>query len=172
MTIHYDATLILLLPLLALLFSTLGVAFGLLVESVEIAQSTTYALLFVLVLAAPVFIPWESLPVPLQIFALALPFTYAADALRMSLTGQSAAHSGSTLACCWRCWSQHSFCWSGSCAGVWNSIKRADTPILCQMRKTIQPIQQNVVDPAGVSECPSVQGSSPTRTASQSHTMR
>ncbi len=85
--IHYDATLILLLPLLALLFSTLGVAFGLVVESVEIAQSTTYALLFVLVLAAPVFIPWESLPVPLKIFALALPFTYAADALRLSLTG-------------------------------------------------------------------------------------
>ena len=85
--IHYDVTLILLLPLLALLFSTLGVAFGLLVESVEIAQSTTYALLFVLVLAAPVFIPWESLPGVLQLFALALPFTYAADALRMTLTG-------------------------------------------------------------------------------------
>jgi ABC-2 type transport system permease protein len=86
-TIYYHVTLLLLLPLLALLFSTLGVAFGLLVESVEIAQSTTYALLFVLVLAAPVFIPWASLPVPLQIFALALPFTYAADALRMTLTG-------------------------------------------------------------------------------------
>jgi len=90
-TIHYDPALILLLPLLALLFSTLGVAFGLLVESVELAQSATYALLFVLVLAAPVFIPWESLPVPLQIFALLLPFAYAADALRMTLTGTIAA---------------------------------------------------------------------------------
>jgi ABC-2 type transport system permease protein len=86
-TLHYDLTLILLLPLLALLFSTLGVAFGLLVESVEMAQSVTYAILFVLVLAAPIFIPWEALPVPLQIFALLLPFTYAADALRMTLSG-------------------------------------------------------------------------------------
>src|SRR5262249_50928120 len=38
-SLHYDFMLILLLPLLALLFSALGVAFGLLVESVEMAQA-------------------------------------------------------------------------------------------------------------------------------------
>jgi ABC-2 type transport system permease protein len=88
---HYDLSLVLLIPLLALLFSTLGVAFGILVESAEVAQQATYVLLFVLVLAAPVFIPWEALPVPLQIVSLVLPFTYAADALRMALMGGMAA---------------------------------------------------------------------------------
>ena len=82
-----NVTLIIVIPLLALLFSTFGVAFGVLAATVELVQLGTNILLFVLVLAAPVFIPWELLPVPLQIFSLVLPVTYAADALRMSLTG-------------------------------------------------------------------------------------
>ncbi len=85
--VHYGSVLILLVPLLALLFSTFGVAFGLIAETVEIAQLGTYVLLFVLVLAAPVFISWDALPAPLQALALLMPFTYAADALRLALTG-------------------------------------------------------------------------------------
>jgi len=82
---NYSALVLPLIPLLALLFSTFGVAFGLLAETVEVAQLGTYVLLFVLVLAAPVFIPWEALPDPLRWVSLLMPFTYAADALHMTL---------------------------------------------------------------------------------------
>ncbi len=85
--IYYDPTLLLLIPLLALLFSTIGIAFGLVAGTVEIAQLATNALLFVLVLASPVFIPWDALPDILRYSSLIFPFTYAADALDMALTG-------------------------------------------------------------------------------------
>jgi hypothetical protein len=38
-------------------------------------------------LAAPIFIPAEALPLPLRILAYLLPPTYAADALRQALSG-------------------------------------------------------------------------------------
>jgi ABC-2 type transport system permease protein len=41
----------------------------------------------VLLMAAPVFIPIEALPWPLQLLGYALPPTYAADALRLVLVG-------------------------------------------------------------------------------------
>ena len=140
---NYSALVLPLIPLLALLFSTFGVAFGLLAETVEVAQLGTYVLLFVLVLAAPVFIPWEALPEPLRWVSLLMPFTYAADALHMTLANTIGTQFWLDIGVLLALLVGSLFFWSVVCAGVWNSLQRAYTAILRHCRKAIQPIQQN-----------------------------
>ena len=57
------------------------------VENLEILHMITNILMFVMVMATPVFIPIEALPLPLQIFGYFMPPTYAAEALRHALLG-------------------------------------------------------------------------------------
>lgn len=85
--LHFSLWIILLLPLTALALSAIGMALGSLIHSLEMVQIIVNLLLFVLIMAAPVFIPWQSLPLPLQLFAYILPPSYAADALRHVLSG-------------------------------------------------------------------------------------
>ena len=77
----------LLLPLTALALSAIGMALGSLLNSLEMIQIIVNLLLFVLIMAAPVFIPWEALPVPFKLLGYLLPPSYAADALRRVLSG-------------------------------------------------------------------------------------
>ncbi|MEV5442093.1 ATP-binding cassette domain-containing protein [Streptomyces sp. NPDC052644] len=79
--------LLLVLPLSALALSAIGLAIGMLIDSMELIVVITNLLIFVLLLAAPVLIPADALPLPLRILGHLLPPTYAADALRHALSG-------------------------------------------------------------------------------------
>jgi ABC-2 type transport system permease protein len=89
----YDAgfqvspALLVVLPLTCLALSAVGLAIGMLIDNIELIVVITNLLIFVLLLAAPVLIPPESLPTPLRLISYLLPPTYAADALRGALTG-------------------------------------------------------------------------------------
>ncbi|GHH42747.1 ABC transporter ATP-binding protein/permease [Lentzea cavernae] len=79
--------LLVVLPLTCLALSAVGLAIGTVVESMDVIVVITNLLIFVLLLAAPVLIPPESLPLPLRLIGYLLPPTYAAEALRHALSG-------------------------------------------------------------------------------------
>jgi len=79
--------LLVILPLSALSLSAVGIAIGSLIDSVDIVQLLMNVLMFVVLMAAPVFIPNQSLPAPLRALGTLLPPTYAASALRHILNG-------------------------------------------------------------------------------------
>ncbi|MEU2156434.1 ATP-binding cassette domain-containing protein [Streptomyces sp. NPDC019396] len=83
--------LVLVLPLSCLALSAIGLAIGTLIDSMELIVVITNLLIFVLLLAAPVLIPPDSLPLPLRVLGYLLPPTYAADALRHTLSGDLGA---------------------------------------------------------------------------------
>ncbi|WP_149828657.1 ABC transporter ATP-binding protein/permease [Streptomyces tailanensis] len=83
--------LVLVLPLSCLALSAIGLAIGTLIDSMELIVVITNLLIFVLLLAAPVLIPPDSLPLPLRVLGYLLPPTYAADALRHTLNGDLGA---------------------------------------------------------------------------------
>ena len=83
----FSPWLLVVLPLCALAMSGLGVTAGLLTSKVEIVQLLANILMFIVLLAAPVFIPNDSLPAPLRVLGTILPPTYAASALRHILAG-------------------------------------------------------------------------------------
>lgn len=77
--------LLLVLPLIAVCFATLGLVIGAFIHDMALMQMIVNALLFTLVMLAPVFIPIESLPLPLRLLSYLLPMTHAAAALRAGL---------------------------------------------------------------------------------------
>lgn len=85
--LNFSLWIVLLLPLTALSLSAIGMALGSIVNSLEMIQIIVNLLLFILIMAAPVFIPWQSLPLPLKLLGYLLPPSYAADALRHVLSG-------------------------------------------------------------------------------------
>ena len=85
--LEFNLWIVLLLPLMALAMCSIGMALGSFINSLEMIQIIVNLLLFMLVMAAPVFIPMQALPLPLQILGYLLPPTYAADALRHALNG-------------------------------------------------------------------------------------
>ncbi len=78
---------VVLLPLTALSMSVMGMVIGLAVDNLEMTNWIVTSVLFLVVMAAPVFIPITALPLPLQFLSYAFPPTYAADALRRLLLG-------------------------------------------------------------------------------------
>ena len=76
-----------LLPLTALSMSIVGMAVGLMVDNLELTNWIVTSVLFLVVMAAPVFIPISALPVPIQFLSYAFPPSYAADALRRLFVG-------------------------------------------------------------------------------------
>ncbi|WP_447041108.1 ATP-binding cassette domain-containing protein [Streptomyces sp. DSM 118878] len=92
-TLMYDVdfqvspALLVVLPLSCLALSAIGLAIGTLIDSMDLIVVITNLLIFVLLLAAPVLIPPDSLPLPLRVLGYLMPPTYAADALRHTLTG-------------------------------------------------------------------------------------
>ncbi|MDC0708187.1 ABC transporter ATP-binding protein/permease [Stigmatella sp. ncwal1] len=79
--------LLVVIPLTALSFSGVGMMLGSAIRDLDLLVVITNALISVLLLAAPVFIPEEALPSPLRAMGFLLPPTYAADALRRALDG-------------------------------------------------------------------------------------
>jgi len=80
--VQFNPLIVVVLILSSLMLATLGVALGLMLESPELLRTLTYVMLFVVVMASPVFMPLSLLPVPLQYTSYLLPFSYIADALR------------------------------------------------------------------------------------------
>lgn len=85
--LHFSPWVLVLMPLTILSLASLGVTLGTALKSVDLIVMVTNALVFVLLMAAPVFIPEAALPVPLRMLGYAIPPTYAADALRHALGG-------------------------------------------------------------------------------------
>jgi ABC-2 type transport system permease protein len=85
--LHIDLWVIAVLLLTSLSLSVSGLALGSILESIEAVNIVANILQFILILAAPIFIPVTSLPVPLQALSYFLPPSYAATALRHALTG-------------------------------------------------------------------------------------
>lgn len=85
--LSFNLWILILLPIAGLALSSIGMALGILIENLEILHMITNILMFVLVMATPVFIPMDALPLPLQIFGYFMPPTYAAQALRSALLG-------------------------------------------------------------------------------------
>ncbi len=86
-SLEFSPWILFLLPMAALSLSAIGIALGSLIDSVELIAVIANVLIFLLLMAAPVFIPIEALPLPLQILGYLLPPTYVADALRHALDG-------------------------------------------------------------------------------------
>ena len=85
--LRFSPWVLLLLPLTALSLSAIGMALGSLIDNFELVNLVTNVLLFLLLLAAPVFIPAAALPLPLRVVGYLLPPSYAADALRHAIGG-------------------------------------------------------------------------------------
>ena len=84
-----DPFLLLILPLVALSLSGIGAALGILSPNDQATNVLSQLILFVVMFASPVFIAPDALPLPLRLFGLLLPPTYAADALRRAVVGQT-----------------------------------------------------------------------------------
>jgi ABC-2 type transport system permease protein len=90
--------LLLILPLTALALSGLGAALGLLLPGPQLVGLVSQVAIILVLFGAPVLIPIEHLPLPLQALGLLLPPTYAADALRRAIAGLVDARLGLDLA--------------------------------------------------------------------------
>lgn len=84
---EFSLWVVILLPITGMAMAVIGMALGTLLNNLELVAVISNILIFLLLFAAPVFIPMEALPLPMQIFSYILPPTYAADALRHALGG-------------------------------------------------------------------------------------
>jgi ABC-2 type transport system permease protein len=85
--LEFSLWVLLLIPLTGLTLSVIGMAIGSLLDSLELISIITNVLIFILLSAAPIFMPVAALPLPLQILSYFLPPSYAAEALRQALGG-------------------------------------------------------------------------------------
>lgn len=85
--ISLNIWLFLLIPLISLACSIFGLFIGIVIESVNLINLIANAMMIIVLLAAPIFMPYESLPLPLQWASFLVPLTYAAAALREAIAG-------------------------------------------------------------------------------------
>lgn len=85
--VHLSLWLLILIPSISISFAILGLVIGVWIKSLNLIQLIVNALLFVILLASPIFMPLESLPLPLQITSFFMPMTYASSALRDAIVG-------------------------------------------------------------------------------------
>jgi len=89
---------VVLVALLAMLsLAGVGVALGMACPLPEVTNSITNLIIFYVLFFAPVLVPSSQLPWVLQKTALVMPPTYAADAMRATLTHLPDTHLGSSL---------------------------------------------------------------------------
>lgn len=85
--VHLSLWLVVLIPSISVSFAIMGLVIGVAIRSLNIIQLVVNALLFIILLASPIFMPVESLPAPLQVISYAMPMTYASAALRDAISG-------------------------------------------------------------------------------------
>lgn len=88
-TIVWHPVLILVIGLAVLSMAGVGVMIGVYAKSGTHANLINNLILILVMFLSPVFVPMERLPAALQISARILPTTYAADALRATLAGNT-----------------------------------------------------------------------------------
>ncbi len=86
-TLNINWSLLLIIPLSILSLASIGTALGVLLKGQELVVLVANALIFVMALAAPTFMPTSILPLPLQILGIFLPTTYTSDALSHCFKG-------------------------------------------------------------------------------------
>ncbi len=86
--------------LFSLAISWLSAIMGLLVKSMEAAQWTGFIVIFPLTFASSAFVPTDTMPDALRIFAENQPLTHVIEAMRAWLVGTPIGNSG-LLAFCW-----------------------------------------------------------------------
>lgn len=85
------------LPLAMASLAGAGIALGVLSPHPVLTNAVTNLTMFYVLLFAPILIPKDQLPALLQHTAIILPTTYAADAMRASLTSLEGTHLGRSL---------------------------------------------------------------------------
>jgi ABC-2 type transport system permease protein len=85
--VHLNIWLFLLIPLISLSCAVIGLFIGIFVESVSLISLISNAIMLIVMLASPIFMPYEALPLPFQWGSFLLPQTYAAAALREAILG-------------------------------------------------------------------------------------
>jgi ABC-2 type transport system permease protein len=100
---HYDLTLSLhplvmvVVPLAILSLAGVGIAVALLSPHQQLTNALSQLVVFYVLLFAPVLMSREQLPAVLRHAAVAVPPTYAADAMRATLTDLPGTHLGTSL---------------------------------------------------------------------------
>lgn len=90
--IHIHGALLLVIPLAALSLAGLGAYVGVAARTLEESHTYTQALLFLLMILGPVFIPPENLPIIMRVAGWFSPATHGAAALRQTLLGPVTPH--------------------------------------------------------------------------------
>lgn len=85
--ISLNPWLIVLIPLISLSCSIFGLFIGMVIESANLINLIANAVMVIVLLAAPIFMPYDSLPLPLQWASWLVPMSYAATALREAISG-------------------------------------------------------------------------------------
>lgn len=84
--LHLDLWLLIVVALGAFTLAVAGTAIGSAIKSYELVGIITNALVFIMMLASPSFMPISSLPLPLQLLGWLLPTTYVSNALTHCLS--------------------------------------------------------------------------------------
>lgn len=92
-----DPTVVVVGLLATLSLAGVGVALAMLAPNQPVTNSFTNLIIFYVLFFAPVLVPSSQLPWVLQKTALVMPPTYAADAMRATLTDLPGTHVGSSL---------------------------------------------------------------------------
>jgi ABC-2 type transport system permease protein len=79
--------LFLLIPMISLSCSIFGLFLGMVIESANLINIIANAVMVLVLLAAPIFMPYDALPLPLQWLSYLIPLSYAAAALRDAIAG-------------------------------------------------------------------------------------
>ncbi len=87
LNIYLDFWIVVVLGLGILSLTLAGTALGVLIKNHEMVMVLTNALVFIMALASPNFLPVSALPLPLQLLGWILPTTYISDALSRCLAG-------------------------------------------------------------------------------------
>ncbi len=93
----YDPIVIVVVVLGVLSLAGVGIAIGTLSPEPQLTNALTNLTVFYVLLFAPVLLPKEQLPALLRHFSVAMPPTYAADAMRGALTGLPGTHLARSL---------------------------------------------------------------------------
>lgn len=84
--LHFDPLVLAVVPLTILSLAGVGIALGVLSPHLQLTNAIAQLIIFYVLFFAPVLVPKEQLPGVFQQVAVLLPPTYAADALRATVT--------------------------------------------------------------------------------------
>lgn len=95
--LQFDPLVLLVIPLTILSLSGVGIALAMISPHQQLTNALTQLIIFYVLFFAPVLVPRQQLPNVLQHVAVLLPPTYAADALRATVTDLPGTRLGLSL---------------------------------------------------------------------------